>query len=159
MVSIRMDRCKTPRPNTKNLSAESVGSTRMAKFFSNSRSKRSLMWREVTYFPSFPKKGESLMVNNILMVGSSMAMVGRGSGCSGSVTESPISKSSKPTIAQRSPAWTSDTFFRPKPSKTCNSLIRDFCWAPSRLTKQMGSLVFSRPRCKRPMAIRPVKEE
>ena len=37
------------------------------------------MWREVTYFPSLPKKGESFMVKSMLIVGSSMAMGGSGS--------------------------------------------------------------------------------
>ena len=40
------------------------------------------MWREVTYLPSRPKKGESFIVNSMLMVGSSMAMGGSGSGLS-----------------------------------------------------------------------------
>ena len=43
MVSIKTDKCNTPRPKTIHLSALSVGSTRIAKFFSNSFSKRSWM--------------------------------------------------------------------------------------------------------------------
>ena len=82
IVSISTERCSTPRPYTTNLSALSVASTRRAKFFSNSRSKRSLMWREVTNLPSLPKKGESLIVKSILIVGSSIAIVGRASGFS-----------------------------------------------------------------------------
>ena len=104
MVSISTERCNTPRPNTKNLSALPVGSMRRAKFFSNSFSSLSLMCLEVTYFPSFPKKGESLIVNNILIVGSSIAIVFIPSGFSRSATVSPISNPSRPTSAQISPA-------------------------------------------------------
>ncbi|CAI8166320.1 MAG: Uncharacterised protein [Bacteroidota bacterium] len=159
MVSISTDKCNTPRPNTINLSAESVGSNRMAKFRSSSRSNLSLMWREVTNFPSLPKNGESLMVNNILMVGSSIVIVGKASGASKSAIVSPISKSSKPTTAHKSPACTSSTFFLPNPSNTKSSLIFDFTTEASRFTKETVSEAFSTPRCKRPIAIRPVKEE
>ena len=159
MVSISTDKCKTPRPYTVNLSAVSVSSNLMARFRSSSLSKRSLIWRDVTNFPSFPKKGESLMVNNILIVGSSIAMVGRPSGDSISETVSPISKSSKPTIAHKSPATTCSTFFLPKPSKTSNSLILDFTTVPSLFTKETASVAFNSPRYNRPIAIRPVNEE
>ncbi len=64
----------------------------------------------------FSKERESLIVNNILIVGSSIAIVFNPSGFSISATVSPISKPSKPTIAQISPASTSSTFLRPKPS-------------------------------------------
>ena len=82
MVSISTERCSTPRPKTLKLSAEGPGVTRRARFFSSSRSRRSLMWREVTYLPSLPKKGELLIVKSIDIVGSSMAMGGSGSGFS-----------------------------------------------------------------------------
>ena len=93
------------------------------------------------------------------MVGSSMAMVGNPSGFSASAMVSPISKSSSPTTAHKSPAATSFTFFLPNPSKTNNSLIFDFTTDASRFTKETVSEDFSRPRCNLPMAIRPVKEE
>src|SRR5690606_15310229 len=51
---------------------------------------------------------------------------------------SPISKPSIPTTAQISPAFTSDTLARPKPSNICNSLTRDFTIFPSRFTKETG---------------------
>jgi hypothetical protein len=86
------------------VSAESVASTRKAKFFSNSFSSRSLRWREVTNLPSFPKKGESLIVKIMLIVGSSMVIGGMPSGASKSATVSPISKPSMPLKAQISPA-------------------------------------------------------
>ncbi len=159
MVSIRTDKCRTPRPYTINLSALSVSCTRRAKFFSNSFIKRSLMCLEVTNFPSFPKKGESLMVNNILIVGSSIAMVFKPSGFSRSAMVSPISKPSKPTTAQISPATTSSIFLRPKPSNVCSSFILAFLMLPSRFTKETCIPSFKTPRCKRPIAILPVKEE
>ncbi len=136
MVSIKTDKCKTPRPKTKNLSALSVSCTRSAKFFSNSFSKRSLICLEVTNLPSLPKKGLSLMVNSILMVGSSIAMVCNCSGVSISATVSPISKPSIPTIAQISPTSTESTFFRPRPSKTKSSFIFDLTTFPFRFTNE-----------------------
>ncbi len=159
IVSMSTERCKTPRPKTMNLSALPVSSTRNAKFFSNSFAKRSLIWREVTNLPSFPKKGESLIVNNILMVGSSMAIVLSASGFSKSATVSPISKPSIPTRAQISPAFTSSTFNLPSPSNVCTSLIRDFLIVPSLFTNEIGMFSLIVPRNKRPMAIRPVKLE
>ena len=53
------------------------------------------------------------MVNNIDMVGSSIFMVGKASGDSMSETVSPISKPSKPTMAHKSPTFTSSTFDLP----------------------------------------------
>ncbi|MCY1234611.1 hypothetical protein D3C87_881030 [compost metagenome] len=142
-----------------NLSAESVSPTFIAKFFSNSLVKRSLICLEVTNLPSLPKKGESLIVNNMLIVGSSIAIVCNASGFSKSATVSPISKPSIPTIAQMSPAITSSTFLRPRPSKVCNSLILDFMILPSLFTNEIGIPSFKTPLSKRPIAIRPVKEE
>ena len=114
------------------------------------------MWREVTNFPSRPKKGESLMVKSMLMVGSSMAMGGSGSGLSKSQMVSPISNPSRPTTAQMSPEETDWTFLRPSPSKVCSSLIFDFTSVPSRRARVMFMPSVSVPRCTRPTAIRPV---
>ena len=66
------------------------------------------------------------------IVGSSIAMVGMGSGFSASHTVSPISKFSKPTIAQMSPELTDSVRLRPSPSKVCNSLILAFSISPLR---------------------------
>ena len=99
------------------------------------------------------------MVNSILIVGSSMAMVGRASGASKSAIVSPISKPSKPITAHKSPAATASTFFRPNPSKRCSSLIREGSWDPSRLTRLIFIFVASWPLCNLPIAILPVKEE
>ena len=156
MVSINTDKWSTPRPNTLKRSALSVSWTRNAKFFSNSFSKRSLMWRLVTNLPSRPKNGESLMVNNILIVGSSTLILGNASGFSKSVKVSPISKFSIPLMAQISPETTESTFLLPKPSKTYNSLILPLEIAPSLFTKETFMPAFNSPRCNLPMAMRPV---
>ncbi|MNY03466.1 hypothetical protein D3C86_1360860 [compost metagenome] len=95
----------------------------------------------------------------MFIVGSSIAIVCNASGFSKSATVSPISKPSIPTIAQMSPAITSSTFLRPRPSKVCNSLILDFMILPSLFTNEIGIPSFKTPLSKRPIAIRPVKEE
>jgi hypothetical protein len=65
----------------------------------------SLICLEVTNLPSFPKNGESLIVNNILIVGSSIEIaVPLLQDFQISAIVSPISKPSTPTIAQISPA-------------------------------------------------------
>ena len=149
-----------PRPNTLNESAEPVSSMRSARFFSNSLYKRSRKWREVTNLPSFPKNGESLFVNTIDMVGSSIVIGGNASGFSKSATVSPISNPSKPTIAQISPHWTSVLIFSlPSPSNVYSSLIFDFTIEPSRFTNETFCPPISVPRAIRPTAIRPMYEE
>ena len=114
------------------------------------------MWREVQYLPSLPKKGESLMVKSIDIVGSSMAIVGSGSGFSKSQIVSPISKFSSPTTAQMSPDSTPSVFCRAMPSKVCTSLIFVFSNVPSRWAMVQFMPSEMRPRCTRPTAIRPV---
>src|SRR5690606_17191743 len=129
------------------------------KFFHNSFLKRSLMCRDVTYLPSFPEKGESLIVNNIIKEGSSMRMDFNHDGIEKAAIQSRLSKRSIRTTAQISPALTSCTYLRPKPSKVYNSLILDFTTPPSRLINEIFIPSRSVPLCKRPIAIRPVKEE
>ena len=126
MVSIRTDKCRMPRPKTVHLSSLSVGSTRSAKFFCSSASRRSRMCRLVNKSPSRPRNGDVLMVNSNDMVGSSTAMRSMTSGFSRSLMVSPISKPSIPVMAHRSPLRTWSTFSLPKPSKTNNSLARAF---------------------------------
>ena len=99
------------------------------------------------------------MVNTIDIVGSSMAIRGNGSGCSTSVTVSPISNPSIPTNAQISPDPTLCTFFRPIPSKVCSSLMRWRATVPSFLQTPTSMPSRSSPRCTRPMAIRPTYDE
>ena len=88
-----------------------------------------------------------------------MAIVFNPSGFSRSATVSPISKPSRPTIAQISPASTSSIFLLPKPSKVWSSLILVFLMLPSRLTKDTDIPSFKIPLCNLPIAIRPVKDE
>ena len=63
------------------------------------------------------KNGESLMVKSMLIVGSSMAIGGSGSGFSKSHIVSPISNFSKPMMAQMSPLLTLSVRTWPIPSK------------------------------------------
>ena len=157
MVSMSTLKCNTPRPLTIQLSvASSNGCTRKARFFSNSFCKRSLMWRDVQYLPSFPKKGESLMVKSIDMVGSSTAIGGNGSGFSKSQIVSPISNFSSPITAQISPESTWSVLQCPIPSKVCNSLIFVRSCVPSRCQIVTGIPSHKVPRCTRPTAILPV---
>ena len=99
------------------------------------------------------------MVNNILIVGSSIEIAAIGSGFSISANVSPISNPSIPTIAQISPAGTSSTLIFAIPSNNIRSLIRERTIAPSRLINATGIFVFNVPRNTRPTAIRPTKEE
>ncbi len=71
----------------------------------------------------------------MLIVGSSIAIVGKASGFSKSAIVSPISKFSRPTAAHISPALIISTFFLPKPSKVFISLILDFKISPFLLTR------------------------
>ena len=145
--------------DTLNESDEPVSSTRNAKFRSSSFSNRSLICLDVTYLPSLPKKGESFIVNNIDIVGSSMLIVGNDSGAVISATVSPISKPSKPTNAQSSPAETSSTFAFPKPSKTYSSFSLLFLIVPSLEINETCCPCSNFPLCNLPIAIRPIKEE
>ena len=136
MVSIKTAKCKTPLPKTKNESALAVSSSFIARFRSSSCSKRSLICLLVTYLPSFPKNGESLIVNSILIVGSSMVIEGRASGSSISDMVSPISNPSKPDIAQISPAFTVSTFILARPSYKKSSLTLPLATVPSLFTSE-----------------------
>ena len=108
------------------------------------------------YLPSRPKKGESLMVNNMLMVGSSIAIGANASGFSKSAIVSPISNPSIPTSAHISPHSTSSTFCLPIPSNVIKSLIRVLiCVTPSLLHNVTGMPDFKVPRVSFPIAIRP----
>ncbi len=91
MFSSRMPRCKMPRPATWNSSRFTSSSrTRRATFDSSSFIRRSRSWRLVTYCPSCPAKGESLMRKIISSVGSSTVIGGRATAFSKSAMVSPI---------------------------------------------------------------------
>ena len=74
IISIRIDSCSSPRPSTFICSGVSVGSTRIETLPSSSRSRRSLIWRDVTYWPSRPAIGDVLTPKIIETVGSSTAI-------------------------------------------------------------------------------------
>ena len=159
MVSIKIPKCKIPRPYTRKLSALSESSTRNARFFSVSFISLSRKWRDVTNLPSRPKNGELLMLNIILIVGSSTLITGNASGNSTSQIVSPILNSSKPTIAQISPALTSVAFFLPSASKVYNSFTFIFLMPPSACTNAICCPSLTVPLATLPTAIRPRKDE
>ena len=117
IVSIRMPRCSSPRPETVWVSGLSVSSTRSATFRSSSRYSRSRSWRLVTYFPSRPAKGPLFTMKSTEIVGSSTAMPASRSGRSTEVNVRPISMVSNPESATMSPAAASSTSTRWSPSK------------------------------------------
>ena len=124
IVSIRMERCSSPRPLTVHVSVESVSSTLRATLRSSSLYSRSRSCREVTNFPSLPAKGELLTRKSTLIVGSSTAMPSSRSGCSTSVTVSPISTPSSPASETISPAGALWTSVRSSPSYTYSLVTR-----------------------------------
>ena len=112
---MRMDRCISPRPSTRKLSVESVSFTCSETSFSSSRYSRSRIWREVTYFPSLPAKGESLTEKVISMVGSLILTKGMETGAAGSHRVLPMVMLSMPEKATISPtqALSTGVFFSP----------------------------------------------
>ena len=82
MISMRIASCSSPRPETRNVSGESVSSTRMPGLSLRSFMRRSRSCGEVTKRPSLPANGETLDENSIETVGSSMRMSGSATGFS-----------------------------------------------------------------------------
>ena len=104
IVSIRMERWSSPRPDTLQVSVLSVSSTRSATLRSSSLYSRSRSCREVTNLPSLPAKGELFTRKSTLMVGSSTLIPSRRSCMSGSVSVAPMSTFSNPASITISPA-------------------------------------------------------
>ena len=104
IISIRIDSCSSPRPMTRICSGVSVGSTRSETLPRSSFSRRSLIWREVTNWPSRPAIGDVLTPKIIDTVGSSTAIGGIALGVSALVTVSPMVMSSMPARQTMSPA-------------------------------------------------------
>ena len=102
------------------------------------------MLRLVTYFPSFPAKGELLTRKVMVSVGGSISTGAMGVGFSTSHTLSPISMPSMPTMATMSPAAASGTSTRPKPSKLCTCSTRAGR-SPERPMSLMAWPDFTRP--------------
>ena len=82
IVSIRIERCISPRPSTRNDSALSVSCTASDTSLRSSLISRSRKCRDVTNFPSRPAKGLSLTENVISTVGSEIFTNGIGSNSS-----------------------------------------------------------------------------
>ena len=98
-----MERCNSPRPETRKASVVSVSSTRRETSVCISFISRARKWREVTNWPSVPAKGLSLTQKVMETVGSSIFTNGRGSAMAGSQMVSPMNSSSKPETATMSP--------------------------------------------------------
>ena len=118
MVSMRIERCISPRPATLKLSVLSVSRTRRLTSFRVSRKSRSRRAREVTNLPSVPAKGLSFTEKVISMVGAEIFTKGSASGQSGAQMVSPMVTSPMPLRATMSPAPASVTLWRVSPSKT-----------------------------------------
>ena len=116
ILSIRTERCISPRPATRKLSVVSPSVTRRDTSRSSSRYRRSRRWREVTNLPSLPAKGESLTEKVISIVGSETLTNSSGSTAVGAQTVSPILMSSAPENATMSPIFASGTCTRFSPS-------------------------------------------
>src|SRR6476620_5002635 len=69
MFSSRIVRCSSPRPCTMKVSVSLGYSTRIATLLFVSRSRRSRIWRLVTYLPSRPASGEALKRKFIASLG------------------------------------------------------------------------------------------
>ena len=128
-----MESCSSPRPSTFICSGVSVGSTLIETLPSSSRSRRSLICREVTYCPSRPDIGDVLTPKIIETVGSSTAIGGIASRCSTSAMVSPIVMSSMPARQTMSPAAASVMSMRFRPSKAKSLVTFVSCDAPIEL--------------------------
>ncbi|MNO97793.1 hypothetical protein D3C76_895140 [compost metagenome] len=157
MVSIRTDRCSSPRPETLNLSAESPSSTRSATLYSSSLSRRSLMLRLVTNLPSLPQNGESLTWKVIETVGSSTVSGFIASTLFMSHRVSEMNSSSKPLMQTMSPAWASSTSTRCRPWWPISLRIRPLRFLPLVSMATTGVFGLTRPRAIRPTPITPRK--
>ena len=104
ICSTRMAICIEPRAFRLKTPAVSVSETLMEMLDFISRKRRSRSWREVTYFPSRPASGPSLMQNCISIVGGSISEKGRAWAFSSAAMVSPMSMSSKPERPTMLPA-------------------------------------------------------
>ncbi|MCY1361369.1 hypothetical protein D9M69_480310 [compost metagenome] len=157
MVSIRTERCSSPRPETLNFSGLSPCSTRRATLCSSSFSRRSLMLRLVTNLPSLPANGESLTWKVMLTVGWSTVSGGRASTLAGSHRVSEMNSSSMPLTQTMSPASASATSTRCRPEWPMIFRMRPLRLVPSSLMATTGVLDLILPRAIRPMPITPRK--
>ena len=118
IVSIKIAKCRMPRPFTAYASAPSIISTRSATLRWSSLSSLALSCRVVTYLPSRPTIGDELTLKTISSVGSSTVNRGSGLFASTALIVSPISTPASPSIATMSPAVADSAATRPSFSKT-----------------------------------------
>ena len=155
IVSIKILKCNSPRPETLKQSVESVSSTLKLTFFSSSVYKRFLSWREVTNLPSVPANGLSFTEKFICKVGSSTLIKGNAFGVLGSQIVSPIWISEKPAIPTISPADADSISTRPKSLNPNNLTIFPLSWEPSAWIKHTWSWELTLPCAIRPTTILP----
>jgi hypothetical protein len=105
---------------------------RIARFVSASFIRRSRRLRLVTYLPSRPANGESLIRNSIESVGSSIASGFSGSGLSASAKLSPSPIPPRPATAMMSPGPTDSASTRASPSYSNSAVIPALTRFPSR---------------------------
>ena len=115
ICSISTPSCNSPRPATSNASDSLLSVILMATLPSLSRSRRSRIWRDVTFLPSLPPSGPSLTRNVIASVGGSTGMACSGAASAGSPTVSGTVASVSPATATMSPASHSSTGTRSRP--------------------------------------------
>ena len=158
MVSISTPSCSSPRPETSKLSASSLSFTRIATLPSVSLKRRSRIWREVTFLPSRPPSGPSLMRKVMLRVGGSTGMAGSGSVTSGEAMVSGMVASDRPAMAMMSPACTSSTGTRSRPEKVISLVRRPVSTTvPSWRSTRTGMFTLAVPCSMRPVRMRPRK--
>ena len=101
-----------------NESVDSVSSTSRPTLTSSSFDSLSRICLDVTYFPDLPANGEEFTMKFIESVGSSISIVPRDSGWSGSQMVSPIDISEIPDTTTMSPDPASGTATRLRPLYT-----------------------------------------
>ena len=99
-------------------------------------SRRALIWRDVTYLPSRPDKGEVFTPNVMRSVGASTSRRGSGRGSAGSVSVSPIVTSGSPATDTMSPGPASSMSTRSMPWAVWRLVT-----VPVRVTIRPGSIV------------------
>ena len=118
MVSINIERCNSPLPETLKQSGESVSSTLKLTSVFNSLKSLSLICLDVKNFPSVPASGESFTMKYIEIVGSLILWNSIGVKSFVSVIVSPICKSSIPVTATIEPSFASFTSTLSSPSNS-----------------------------------------
>ncbi len=158
IVSISTPSCSSPRPETSNASVSELSATRIATLPSASRHSRSRIWRDVTFLPSRPASGPSLMRNVIASVGGSTGTAGSGALTSGEAMVSGTVASARPATAMMSPARASSTGTRSRPRKASSLDSRPLsATVPSGRSTRTGMLTRARPCSMRPVSTRPRK--